>query len=105
MLGLMADDDGDGWSLQQWVLVGVLAMRWNVVIGGQLLSKSLRGFTSYTPPVWGLEGIAVSVVLLAAPFVILALLVRVLPPWIEEPKEIEARDFRFRTGNLEMNRQ
>jgi hypothetical protein len=28
--------------------VGVLAMRWNVVIGGQLFSKSLRGVMSYT---------------------------------------------------------
>ncbi len=31
------------------VLIGVFAMRWNVVIGGQLMSKSLRGFTSYSP--------------------------------------------------------
>ncbi len=29
------------------ILLGVLAMRWNVVIGGQLFSKSLRGFTTY----------------------------------------------------------
>ncbi len=29
------------------ILMGVLAMRWNVVIGGQLFSKSLRGFMSY----------------------------------------------------------
>ncbi|MDD3179938.1 MAG: hypothetical protein PHQ04_06245 [Opitutaceae bacterium] len=27
------------------ILVGVLLMCWNVVIGGQLFSKSLRGFT------------------------------------------------------------
>jgi predicted membrane protein len=27
-------------------LVGVFAMRWNVVIGGQILSKSLRGFSA-----------------------------------------------------------
>jgi hypothetical protein len=32
-------------------------MRWNVVIGGQEISKSLRGFVSYTPPM-GREGAA-----------------------------------------------
>ena len=31
------------------LLIQVLAMRWNVVVGGQLFSKSLRGFTSYMP--------------------------------------------------------
>jgi Ni/Fe-hydrogenase subunit HybB-like protein len=85
-----------------FVLVGVLAMRWNVVIGGQLLSKSLRGFTTYTPPVGGLEGIVTAAILMAAPFAILAVLARILPPWLEEQKTIEPRDFRFRTSNLEM---
>src|SRR4029079_2713626 len=28
-------------------LVGILAMRWNVVIGGQLFSKSFLGYTTY----------------------------------------------------------
>src|SRR6185436_14793323 len=28
-------------------LVGIFAMRWNVVIGGQLFSKSLLGYTTY----------------------------------------------------------
>src|SRR6186713_333377 len=28
-------------------LIGILAMRWNVVIGGQLFSKSFLGYTSY----------------------------------------------------------
>ena len=28
-------------------LVGIFAMRWNVVIGGQLFSKSFLGYTSY----------------------------------------------------------
>ena len=32
------------------ILVQVFAMRWNVVIGGQLFSKSLRGFTDYDLP-------------------------------------------------------
>ena len=28
-------------------LIGILAMRWNVVIGGQLFSKSFLGYTTY----------------------------------------------------------
>ena len=38
------------------VLVGVLAMRWNVVIGGQLFSKSLRGVMGYKLEFAGVEG-------------------------------------------------
>jgi predicted membrane protein len=28
-------------------LIGIFAMRWNVVIGGQLFSKSFLGYTTY----------------------------------------------------------
>src|SRR3974390_1410262 len=38
------------------ILTGVLAMRWNVVIGGQIFSKSLRGIMSYKMEFAGLEG-------------------------------------------------
>ena len=58
------------------ILVGVLAMRWNVVIGGQLFSKSLRGFMSYKMEFAGMEGWLVSIILLVLPFVILAFLIR-----------------------------
>lgn len=63
------------------VLIGVFAMRWNVVIGGQLFSKSLRGFTQYTPELRGHEGILTAAGLLALPFVILALEARLVPIW------------------------
>lgn len=66
-----------------FVLIGVFSMRWNVVIGGQLVSKSLRGFTSYTPPLLGVEGILVSVALVLAPFVFFVVLIKLLPPWEE----------------------
>ena len=70
------------------VLIGVFAMRWNVVIGGQLMSKSLRGFISYTPALFGIDGVLVAAVLMALPFVILAGISYLLPPWQEEvPKE------------------
>jgi Ni/Fe-hydrogenase subunit HybB-like protein len=58
------------------ILLGVLAMRWNVVIGGQLFSKSLRGFMSYKMEFSGHEGWWLSAALLALPFVILTVLVK-----------------------------
>jgi Ni/Fe-hydrogenase subunit HybB-like protein len=68
------------------LLLQVFSMRWNVVIGGQLLSKSLRGLRSpYTPELFGREGILVALALFAAPFVLLYVFDRVLP--IEHPGE------------------
>jgi predicted membrane protein len=58
------------------IVLGVLAMRWNVVIGGQLFSKSLRGFMNYKMEFAGLEGWFMSGILLALPFVILTVLVK-----------------------------
>ncbi len=76
------------------VLIGVFAMRWNVVIGGQLISKSLRGFTSYSPPLLGVEGIVVATLFMILPFIILAMLAYFLPPWPEEfGKETVPRKF------------
>ncbi|MEE8381686.1 MAG: hypothetical protein V3R78_07410 [Thermodesulfobacteriota bacterium] len=49
------------------ILIQVFAMRWNVVIGGQLFSKGLRGFTSYIPSFLGREGILVALILFALP--------------------------------------
>jgi Ni/Fe-hydrogenase subunit HybB-like protein len=62
-------------------LAGIFAMRWNVVIGGQLFSKSFLGYTTYKMAFATREGLLPAVVLLILPFVILAALVRVLPPW------------------------
>jgi Ni/Fe-hydrogenase subunit HybB-like protein len=53
------------------VLIQVLAMRWNVVIGGQLLSKSFRGFTSYFPGLFEKEGLITAFVIFTLPFLIL----------------------------------
>ncbi len=58
------------------ILLGVLSMRWNVVIGGQLFSKSLRGFMSYKMEFAGMEGWLMSGVLLALPFIILIVFVK-----------------------------
>jgi Ni/Fe-hydrogenase subunit HybB-like protein len=58
------------------ILLGVLAMRWNVVIGGQLFSKSLRGFMSYKMEFAGMEGWLMGLLLLALPFAILTVFVK-----------------------------
>ena len=62
-------------------LVGIFAMRWNVVIGGQLFSKSFLGYTTYKMDFATREGLGVAIVLLILPLVILAGLVKLLPPW------------------------
>jgi predicted membrane protein len=64
-------------------LVGILAMRWNVVIGGQLFSKSFLGYTTYKMGFATREGLLPALVVMALPFGILAVLIRLLPPWSE----------------------
>jgi Ni/Fe-hydrogenase subunit HybB-like protein len=61
------------------IQLGIFATRWNVVIGGQLFSKSFRGLMTYKMEVMGIEGLLASLGLLAMPFVIFAVLVRLLP--------------------------
>ena len=65
------------------VELGIYTTRWNVVVGGQLFSKSFRGLTAYKITVGGVEGLLVSLVILALPFIILYILVRLFPPWEE----------------------
>ena len=65
-------------------LIGIFAMRWNVVIGGQLFSKSFLGYTTYKMGLITREGLLVAVVLTILPFVILWVLVKLLPPWPEK---------------------
>ncbi len=73
------------------ILVGVAAMRWNVVIGGQLFSKSLRGFTTYKMEMAGHEGVTMALILLALPFVILTVLVKLfLPKRMTAARELHA---------------
>ena len=62
------------------ILLGVLAMRWNVVIGGQLFSKSLRGFTTYKMELAGHEGWLMALGLVALPFCILLVLMKYFLP-------------------------
>ena len=69
-------------------LVGIFAMRWNVVIGGQLFSKSFLGYTSYKVDLITREGLLPAVALMILPFAILYALIKILPPWQEEGRVI-----------------
>ncbi|KAA0256304.1 MAG: polysulfide reductase [Acidobacteria bacterium] len=64
-------------------IVGIFAMRWNVVIGGQLFSKSFLGYTTYKMDFATREGLLPAILLMLLPFVILWGLVKLLPPWHE----------------------
>jgi Ni/Fe-hydrogenase subunit HybB-like protein len=64
-------------------LIGVLAMRWNVVIGGQLFSKSFLGYTTYKMSLVTREGLLMAIGLTLLPLLFLWILVKLLPPWPE----------------------
>jgi predicted membrane protein len=64
-----------------FVLVGIFFMRWNIVIGGQLFSKSLSGFTTFTAVYSGMEGYLMAAVWLILPLLILTFLLWLMPPW------------------------
>ena len=62
------------------LLLQVFSMRWNVVIGGQIFSKSMRGFReSYSPGLFEKEGILTAIAVMLIPFVLMAIFNRFLP--------------------------
>ncbi len=64
-------------------LMGIFARRWNVVIGGQLFSKSFLGYTTYKMGLVAREGLLTAIILTLLPLAILWVLVKLLPPWKE----------------------
>ncbi|UCH26932.1 MAG: polysulfide reductase NrfD [Trueperaceae bacterium] len=70
------------------VQIGIFSIRYNVVIGGQLFSKSLRGLTVYKAELLGIEGLLMAGALLILPFIILWVLVKVLPPWTDAEAQL-----------------
>jgi len=62
-------------------LIGIFAMRWNVVIGGQLFSKSFLGYTTYKVDLVTREGLLPAIALMLLPFAIFFVLIKLLPPW------------------------
>ncbi|GAB4373957.1 MAG: polysulfide reductase NrfD [Deltaproteobacteria bacterium] len=69
---------------------GIFATRWNVVIGGQMFSKSFRGLTTYKMEFGGIEGLLYALGLLALPLIILAVLLKILPAWKELQRKGQA---------------
>jgi Ni/Fe-hydrogenase subunit HybB-like protein len=70
------------------VLMGIFFMRWNVVIGGQLFSKSFYGFTGFKLALIGPEGSLMAAAWIILPFLILAFLLWLLPPWKKQVNEL-----------------
>jgi Ni/Fe-hydrogenase subunit HybB-like protein len=66
------------------ILIQVLLMRWNVVVGGQLMSKSERGATTFHPMWLEKEGILPAIIIMIAPVIILWVIGKVLPFWQTE---------------------
>jgi len=71
-------------------MIGIFAMRWNVVIGGQLFSKSFLGYTTYKVGFVTREGLLPAIVLMIFPFAILFALIKILPPWKEANTTMQA---------------
>jgi Ni/Fe-hydrogenase subunit HybB-like protein len=69
--------------------IGIFSIRWNVVIGGQLFSKSLKGLTTYKMELLGPEGLLMAGFFLLLPFLILYILIILFPPWQEVEVKIE----------------
>jgi len=62
------------------LLIQVFAMRWNVVIGGQMISKSLAGLReSYHPEMFGKEGILAAIGVMIVPFIFIFVAEWLLP--------------------------
>jgi Ni/Fe-hydrogenase subunit HybB-like protein len=71
------------------VVFSVLMMRYNVVIGGQEISKTGKGLLAFQFEVFGRDGLITAACVLIAPLILLLVMVRVLPPW-HDPQPEEA---------------
>ncbi len=71
------------------IQVGIFSTRWNVVIGGQMFSKSFLGLTTYKMELVGLDGLLTTLGLLILPFIVLAVLMKILPPWGMAPERAQ----------------
>jgi len=63
------------------IQLGIFATRWNVVVGGQMFSKSFRGLTAYKMELGGIEGLLMTLALLVLPLLVLAILLKIFPAW------------------------
>ncbi len=63
------------------VLFNVVMMRFNVVIGGQEIAKTGKGLLTFPWEIVGREGVLAAGSVLIAPFLLLLVMIRLLPPW------------------------
>ena len=68
------------------LVLQVLFMRFNVVVGGQLISKSDRGFVEFHFEWLAREGLVPAILIVMAPFVVYYILSRLLPVLRDEPE-------------------
>jgi len=73
------------------VVIQVLLMRFNVVVGGQMISGSERGLVPFHFDSFGKEGILTAVILLSMPFVLYFIISRFLPIFDDAPIKRHAR--------------
>jgi formate-dependent nitrite reductase membrane component NrfD len=67
------------------VLLSVFMMRWNVVIGGQEISKTGKGLLSYHLLIFHHEGLVAALSVVLAPLGLLWVVTRFFPPWVRDP--------------------
>jgi Ni/Fe-hydrogenase subunit HybB-like protein len=65
------------------VLFSVFMMRWNVVIGGQEISKTGKGLLEYQLVIFHREGLVAAASVIIAPLLLLLVMVRLFPPWVQ----------------------
>jgi predicted membrane protein len=58
-------------------------MRWNVVIGGQEISKTGKGLLEYQLVIFHREGLVAAASVIIAPLLLLLVMVRLFPPWAD----------------------
>ena len=69
------------------ILIQVLLMRWNVVVGGQLMSNSTRGQVYFHPEWLDKEGILPAIFIMAAPLILLFILGKIFPFWLKDTSD------------------
>jgi Ni/Fe-hydrogenase subunit HybB-like protein len=86
------------------VVLQVLFMRFNVVVGGQMISKSDRGYVPFHFHLLGREGLIMAFIILCAPFVTYYVVSRWLPVLGDDPGH-EALDGHRWPGDRERRRR
>jgi predicted membrane protein len=69
------------------LILQVLFMRFNVVIGGQLVAKSERGFAQFHWDFFSPEGILVCVAIFIMPYIVYYIISQFIPVFGEEEAE------------------